>query len=168
MNPSSDISSNAPKPTDAELSVLHVLWQHGAATVRFVNDTLNSGLPPADVGYTTTLKIMQIMAEKKLLTRDESTRTHVYSAAVAKEAVQTTLVNRFVANVFRGSALSLALQALGSSTASNASTEELQQLRTLLDEHLEHRTKSSAEADANNAKNVKSAKSTDNKNKARK
>jgi BlaI family transcriptional regulator, penicillinase repressor len=139
------IKNHPPKPTDAELAVLHVLWQHGTATVRFINDALNQHNQRSDageiseIGYTTTLKIMQIMHEKGLLARDESARTHIYRPAVAKEEVQTSLVERFVENVFRGSALTLALQALGSSNASDTSKEELQQLRALLDEKIDEK-----------------------------
>lgn len=120
-----------PKPTDAELEILHILWQNGASTVRTVNETLNKGTDGNVVGYTTTLKIMQIMAEKGLLVRDESNRTHIYAAAVREDDVQRAFVDKMIDSVFRGSAMNLVLQALGSSKPSRS---ELDQIRALLDE----------------------------------
>jgi predicted transcriptional regulator len=123
-----------PKPTEAELDILHVLWEYGASTVRFVNDAINkrNARPPHkstdEIGYTTTLKIMQIMTDKKLVSRDESTRTHIYTAAVREEDVQQTMVEKFVQNVFRGSAMKLFMQALGSGEASNTDLDELKKL----------------------------------------
>lgn len=123
------------KPTDAELSILQVLWQKGAATVRTVNEILNKGNDDDNaVGYTTTLKIMQIMAEKGLLTRDESNRTHVYAAAVREDEVQQAFVSKLMDSVFRGSAMKLVLQALGTGKTSKS---ELEQIRALLDEEIE-------------------------------
>jgi predicted transcriptional regulator len=129
-----------PKPTEAELDILHVLWQHGSSTVRFVNDEMNkrtqhrknsaNAKTTDEIGYTTTLKIMQIMAEKKLVSRDESTRTHIYTAAVREEDVQQTMVEKFVQNVFRGSAMKLVMQALGSG---ETSTSELNELKKLIE-----------------------------------
>lgn len=118
------------KPTDAELQILQVLWQNGAATVRTVNEVLNKGNDDAVVGYTTTLKIMQIMAEKGLLTRDESNRTHVYAAAVREDEVQQAFVSKLMDSVFRGSAMKLVLQALGTGKTSQS---EREQIRALLD-----------------------------------
>ena len=95
------------KPTDAELQILHVLWEQGPSTVRTVNDLLNT---QREVGYTTTLKIMQIMhAEKGLLTRQEDGRTHIYSAAVTRDETQASLLQQFVDNTFRGSAMQLVM-----------------------------------------------------------
>lgn len=122
-----------PKPTDAELAILQVLWQHGASTVRSINDTLNNNNDDGSVGYTTTLKIMQIMAEKGLLTRDESSRTHIYAPAVQENDVQSAFMTKLMDSVFRGSAMNLVLQALGTS---KPSTSELKQIRALLDEEL--------------------------------
>ncbi len=132
------------KPTDAELEILQVLWQQGAATVRSINEALNKGNDDT-IGYTTTLKIMQIMAEKGLLSRDESNRTHIYTAEVREDEVQQAFVSKLMDSVFRGSAMKLVLQALGSG---KTSTSELQQIRALLDEELENSTNRTAEETA--------------------
>ncbi|MEZ5059862.1 MAG: BlaI/MecI/CopY family transcriptional regulator, partial [Saprospiraceae bacterium] len=92
------------KPTDAELEVLQILWEKGPQSVRYVNDLMNES---REVGYTTTLKIMQIMYEKGLVERDDSARTHIYKA-IAKEAdIQRHLLDKFVDTAFRGSAVKL-------------------------------------------------------------
>ncbi len=118
------------KPTAAELEVLNVLWAHGPSTVRFVNDRLNEKNEAQPVGYTTTLKIMQIMAEKGLLTRDESQRSHRYGAALEQKRVQKALLDRLLETAFGGSATRLVLQALG---GRKASPEEISRIRELLD-----------------------------------
>ncbi len=119
--------SNQPsKPTEAELEILQVLWQHGPATVRFVNERLNQ---KKEVGYTTTLKLMQIMAEKGLVKRNEENRSHLYEAHVTEEATQKHLLDKFLDVAFRGSASKLVMQALGNHKASK---EELAQIRELL------------------------------------
>jgi predicted transcriptional regulator len=127
------------RPTAAELDVLNVIWADGPSTVRAVNDKLNlekspKGTPPQrgwqGVGYTTTLKIMQIMAEKGLLTRDESQRSHLYAAAAPKEQVQKQLLDRLLDQAFGGSALKLVMQALG---GHKASPEEIARIREQLD-----------------------------------
>ncbi len=114
------------KPTDAELEVLQILWQAGPSSVRDVNEKLNQA---REVGYTTTLKIMQIMAEKGLVERDTSSRTHIYSAAADETATQNTLVDKLVNQAFRGSAMRLVMQALGNHKASN---EELDEIKALI------------------------------------
>lgn len=121
------------KPTEAELAILQVLWSHERATVRFVNEVLNQHRSSTDkpIGYTTTLKIMQLMAEKQLLNRDESGRSHVYEANISEQETQQRLLNRFVEKTFKGSAMKLVMQALGNH---QASSEELQQIRDFLDE----------------------------------
>lgn len=116
-----------PKPTEAELEILQVLWQHGPSTVRFVNEQLSQH---KEIGYTTTLKLMQIMAEKQLVLRDEQNRTHIYEAGVTEEATQQHLLNRFMDATFRGSAMKLVMQALGNRKTSK---EELSQIRNFLD-----------------------------------
>lgn len=115
------------KPTDSELEILQVLWEGGPATVRQVNDHLSR---TKDVGYTTTLKLMQIMHEKGLLSRTEEGRSHLYAPRVGEQETRQTLLDRFVETTFRGSAASLVMQALG-----NASTspEELEEIQRLLD-----------------------------------
>ena len=120
--------SPPPKPTESELEILQVLWQHGPSTVRFVNDHLSQR---REIGYTTTLKLLQLMLDKGLVQRDEATKTHVYQAAVRQEETQGLLLDRFVEATFGGSALKLVMQALGNRSTSR---EELDQIRTLLDE----------------------------------
>jgi predicted transcriptional regulator len=115
-----------PKPTESEMEILQILWQHGPSTVRFVNELLNQ---KKEVGYTTTLKIMQIMADKGLALRNEQARTHVYEAAVNEETTQKHLLDKFLDLAFRGSASKLVMQALGNHKASK---EELDQIRELL------------------------------------
>ena len=115
------------KPTESELEILQVLWQKGACTVRDVNDDLNQH---RKVGYTTTLKLLQIMTEKGLVKRDESGRSHVYEAAVSEEKTQRSLLNNFMDNAFGGSAAKLIMQALGSE---KTSPEELREIRNFLD-----------------------------------
>jgi predicted transcriptional regulator len=118
-----------PRPTDAELAILRVLWDRGPATVRQVHDAL---VEARETGYTTTLKLMQIMAEKGLVTRDESSRTHVYTARLARDETQRQLVSDLVDRAFGGSAAALVLQALN---AGETSHEELRQIRELIDSY---------------------------------
>ncbi len=116
------------RPTAAELEILNVIWAHGPSTVRFVNDRLNGDKV---VGYTTTLKIMQIMAEKGLLKRDESQRSHLYMATAPEGSVQKLLLDRLLEQAFGGSALKLVMQALG---GHKATPEEISRIRELLDD----------------------------------
>lgn len=116
-----------PKPTESELEILQVLWQHGPGTVRFVNDKLNE---KKKVGYTTTLKLMQLMVEKRILKRDEKTRSHLYRPAVKEKETQNLLLDRFLETAFGGSALKLVMQALGNHKTSK---EEITRIRELLD-----------------------------------
>ncbi|TXK37776.1 BlaI/MecI/CopY family transcriptional regulator [Pontibacter qinzhouensis] len=115
------------KPTEAELEILQLLWQHGPSTVRFVNEELNKA---KEVGYTTTLKFMQIMTEKGMLAPDKSSRTHIYRPLLQEEDTQRKLLNRFLDTAFRGSASKLVMQALGNRETSQ---EELNEIRNLLD-----------------------------------
>jgi len=117
-----------PRPTDAELQVLRVLWQRGPRTVRQVHEELGTG---RSVGYTTTLKMMQIMASKGLLQRDASQRSHVYRAAVSEERTQRQLLRDLLHRVFGGSARKLLVQALAES---QPDARELGEIRKLLDE----------------------------------
>lgn len=117
-----------PRPTDAELEILRVLWERGPSTVRQVHESLAAA---RDTGYTTTLKLMQIMADKGLVTRDESSRTHVYTARASQESTQRQLVNDLVQRAFGGSAAELVLRALASHKTSD---EELDEIRRLIDE----------------------------------
>ena len=115
-------------PTDAELEILGVLWARGPSTVREVQEELSGR---REVGYTTVLKLLQIMHEKGLVRRDESARTHVYEASVAQERTQNALVGDLLDRAFGGSASALVLGALA---AKPASREELAEIRRLLDE----------------------------------
>src|SRR4051794_5508125 len=117
-----------PRPTDAELSILSVLWQHGASTVRTVHEELSRS---QGTGYTTVLKLMQIMIEKGLLKRDDSERSHIYEAAVAQEQTQRQLLGDLLERAFSGSAQQLVMQALASK---KASPEELIEIRKLIDQ----------------------------------
>lgn len=114
------------KPTDAELEILHVLWANGPSTVRQVHDSLSQN---REIGYTTALKLMQIMHEKGLLSREEDGRSHTYTALVTEEDTQRSLVDRFVETAFRGSASKLVMQVLGQHKASR---EELDEIKALL------------------------------------
>lgn len=119
--------SKIPKPTEAELAILGVLWDRGTATVREVHDTLSR---TQDTGYTTVLKFLQIMHEKGLVTRDTSQRSHVYAPAVAREAIQTNLVSELLDKAFEGSAQNLILRALA---ARPSTPEELDAIRAMID-----------------------------------
>ncbi|HEX6575009.1 MAG TPA: BlaI/MecI/CopY family transcriptional regulator [Gemmatimonadaceae bacterium] len=117
-----------PVPSNAELEILRVLWKDGPSTVRSVHDALSR---ERNVGYTTVLKIMQVMAEKRLVTRDESERSHVYSPAVEEKSVKRRLVSDLLDKAFDGSAAQLVMQALSDK---RASAEDLKQIRKLLNE----------------------------------
>ena len=117
-----------PEPTKSELEILQVLWQNGPSTVRFVNDQLNEN--KREVQYTSTLKLMQIMAEKGLVIRDESSMKHVYSAAQEENKTKGFLLERFVDSMYNGSAGKLMMQLLGSKKTSK---KELDEIRELLD-----------------------------------
>ena len=114
-------------PTNAELEILHVLWKRGPSTVRDVHDVL---LAERDIGYTTVLKTMQLMFEKRLVMRDDSERSHVYEAAVAERSVKRRLVADLLDRAFDGSAAGLMMHAL---SEKRASKEELAKIRELLD-----------------------------------
>jgi predicted transcriptional regulator len=110
------------KPTESELEILNILWSKGACTVRDVHEVLEQN---KDAGYTTTLKLMQIMHDKNLLTRDASARSHVYSANVSQEKTQGQLVKKLIDNVFNGSAAQLVMQALGNHKTDKKELEEI-------------------------------------------
>lgn len=118
-----------PRPTDAELEILQVLWNQGPCTVREVYEELNR---TRATGYTTVLKLMQIMGEKQLVRRNEEQRAHVYEAMLPQKTTQRQLVRDLVERAFRGSAAGLVMQALA---AKPATREELQQIRELLDSY---------------------------------
>ncbi len=117
------------QPTDSELVILQVLWSDGPSTVRVVNEKLNA-TSKKEIGYTTTLKLMQLMAEKGLVCRDTSSRTHIYAAAYARESVQKNLLRRFVDSTFGGSAAGLVLRALGDR---QTSPEEMAEIKRLIE-----------------------------------
>ncbi len=121
-----------PTPTDGELAILGVLWEEGPCTVRQVHERLARGGKGVTTAYTTTLKLMQIMTEKGLVSRDDSERTHVYFAAQPAQTTQRQIVKDLLEKAFAGSAANLVLQAL---SAKRATPEELAQIRTLLDEY---------------------------------
>lgn len=123
-----------PRPTDSELAILTILWERGPSTVRQVHEALAD---QRDTGYTTTLKLMQIMADKGLVTRNESARTHVYAAMASEEQTQRQLVKDLVDRAFGGSAAALVLQALN---AEGASPAELREIRKLIDDYREKRS----------------------------
>ena len=127
------MAPNLPRPTDAELEILRVLWECGPSTVRQVHEALAD---IRDTGYTTTLKLMQIMADKRLVTRDESARTHVYTARASQEHTQRQLLNHLVDRAFGGSAAELVLRALSTRKTSD---DELREIRRLIDEAREVR-----------------------------
>ncbi|MES2378682.1 MAG: BlaI/MecI/CopY family transcriptional regulator [Bacteroidota bacterium] len=116
------------EPTKGELEILQVLWKHGPNTVRFVNDRLNE---QREINYTSTLKLMQIMADKGMLKRDESQMKHIYHVVEAEEKTKDHLLERFVDSVYNGSTSKLVMQLLGNKKASK---EELDGIRAMLDE----------------------------------
>ena len=113
------------KPTEGELEILQVLWQKGAATVREVHETI---LQSKEAGYTTTLKLMQIMFEKGLVVRDDRAKTHIFRANVSKESTQNQFVGKMINSLFGGSSTQLVMNALGSQPHSKAELDEIQQL----------------------------------------
>jgi predicted transcriptional regulator len=115
-------------PTDSELEILQILWENGPSTVRQVYEQISAG---RETGYTTVLKLMQIMAEKGLVLRDESQRSHVYRARYERECTQRQLLSDLIARAFGGSTDSLVMQAL---RAQQVSPDEIQQIRNLLDD----------------------------------
>jgi predicted transcriptional regulator len=117
-----------PRPTDAELAILRVLWERGPSTVRDVHDTLSE---TQESGYTTVLKMMQIMTDKGLVERDETNRAHVYHARATEQKTQRQLLSDLVDRAFGGSPVKLVMQAL---SGKKASADELAAIRTLLDE----------------------------------
>ena len=116
------------KPTESELNILQIIWKSGPANVRSINDEL---CKMKDVGYTTTLKILQIMTEKGLVTRIKDGRNHIYSTAVEQIAAQQQLLDKLLNGVFGGSAKKLVMQALGNH---NPSKKELEEIKKYIEE----------------------------------
>ena len=121
------LKSKGLKPTESEIEILSILWEKQSATVREVHEELGK---IKDAGYTTTLKLMQIMFEKGLVTRDDSNKTHIYQPAVSKEKTQKQFLNKMIDSLFSGSSADIVLQALGNKT----SAEELDRIQTLIEE----------------------------------
>jgi BlaI family penicillinase repressor len=128
MKDKKDIHQPKTEPTRSELEILKVLWENGPSTVRQVNDKLNE--QTRTVQYTSTLKLMQIMQEKGLLERDDSNMKHVYSPAEPEQKTKNALLEKFVENMYNGSASSLVMQLLGNKKTSK---KELQAIKELLD-----------------------------------
>ncbi len=118
------------QPTNSELDILRIIWDRQEATVRDVHETLNEGADK-ETGYTTTLKLMQIMHEKGLLARRKEGKTHIYVASQEAQAAKNSLLDRLIDTAFQGSALNMVVQALGHRPASR---EELDAIRSFLDE----------------------------------
>ena len=118
------------EPTRSELEILQVLWLHGPSTVRFVNEQLNE--QKREVQYTSTLKLMQIMVEKKILSRDESSMKHIYAPLLEEQKTKSFLLEKFVDSIYNGSATSLMMQLLGNKKTSQ---KELDAIRELLNKN---------------------------------
>ena len=121
------VDRQPPRPTDAELAILAVLWDRGPSTVRDVHDELNRHTP---TGYTTVLKLLQIMTEKGLVVRDEAQRAHIYESRYSEQKTQRQLLSDLVDRAFGGSAAKLVMQAL---SGRKANSDELNLIRGLLD-----------------------------------
>jgi len=119
------------KPTESELEIMQILWEYGPLTVRQVNDKLNEH---RNVGYTTTLKIMQIMAEKSILSRDTAKRSHVYSPTLPPEEVKSSILDHVLMTVFKGSRSSLVVQALGNHKVSEEELDEIKKAIKAMEE----------------------------------
>ena len=113
------------KPTESELEILRVLWDKGTATVREVHEILSE---QKDAGYTNTLKLMQIMFEKGIVKRDDSSKTHIYRANISRESTQQQIVGKMISSLFGGSSSQLVMQALGNQTPNKEELEEIQKL----------------------------------------
>ena len=118
-----------PRPTDGELAILHVLWARGPSTVREVHEAMAE---TRDTGYTTTLKLMQIMARKGLVTRDGSARSHVYAARQTPDSTRGQIVSDLIERAFGGSAATLVMHAL---SAKPATPDEIKEIQRLITEH---------------------------------
>ena len=111
------------KPTESELEILQILWERKSATVREVHEELSKN---KTAGYTTTLKLMQIMFEKGIVTRDDSAKTHIYQPAVSRKITQKQFLDKMINGLFAGSSTQLVLQALGNQNASKSELDEIQ------------------------------------------
>jgi BlaI family penicillinase repressor len=130
MKPVQDNQNRKQEPTKAELEILTVLWEHGPSTVRFVNDKLNE---LRDVNYTSTLKLMQIMADKGIVKRDERQMKHIYHVAEEEQKTKGQLLDKFVDSVYQGSAGKLVMQLLGNKKASKKDIASIKEILDKLD-----------------------------------
>src|ERR1700743_993534 len=127
------VDANDPaEPTRAQLEILQVLWKHGPSTVRFVNDQLNQ--QKESLSYTSTLKLMQIMHEKGMLQRDESSMTHIYSTQLEEGKTKGVVLKKFVDAMYNGSVKSLMLELLGNEKTTNKEWDTIKDLLTKLDD----------------------------------
>jgi BlaI family transcriptional regulator, penicillinase repressor len=124
--------NDAAEPTRAQLEILQVLWKHGPSTVRFVNDQLNQ--QKESVTYTSTLKLMQIMHEKGMLKRDESSMTHIYSTELEEQKTKGVVLKKFVDSMYNGSVKSLMLELLGNEKTEKKEWDTIKDLLTKLDD----------------------------------
>ncbi len=118
------------KPTNSELEILQIIWKKGSCTVREVNEEL-SGLKGTEIGYTTTLKLMQIMHEKGLLDRETGSRTHIYKALISQSKTKQNILDTLIETVFNGSAAQLVMQALSNKKSSK---EEIEMIKKYLEQ----------------------------------
>jgi BlaI family penicillinase repressor len=121
-----------PEPTRAQLEILQVLWKHGSSTVRFVNEQLNQ--QKQSLSYTSTLKLMQIMHEKGMLQRDESSMTHIYSTRLEEGKTKGVVLKKFVDAMYNGSVKSLMLELLGNQDTSTRQWDKIKDLLNQLEE----------------------------------
>ena len=121
-----------PEPTRAQLEILQVLWKHGPSTVRFVNDQLNQ--QKQSLSYTSTLKLMQIMHEKDLLIRDESSMTHIYSTNLEEQKTKGVVLKKFVDAMYNGSVKNMMLELLGNEKTANKDWDTIKELLSKLDD----------------------------------
>lgn len=119
------MSTKPSKPTENELEILKVLWERGEATVRDVHEVLSK---TKDAGYTTTLKLMQIMHEKGMVKRDETSKTHRYTALLSREKTQKQFMGKMIDTLFQGSSTQLVMQALGNHTTTPEELDEIQKM----------------------------------------
>lgn len=126
------MSINVIKVTDSEMEILNVLWKQGSCTVRDVHEELAKN---KDAGYTTTLKLMQIMHDKGLVQRDVSSKTHIYKAIITQEQAQQTALDKIISTVFEGSTADLVIQALGNHRASDDEIDAIKKYLQQFDQH---------------------------------
>ena len=126
MNEKNQEKDSVSEPTRAQLEILQVLWKHGPSTVRFVNDQLNR--QKQALSYTSTLKLMQIMHEKDMVKRDESSMTHIYSAALEEQKTKGVVLKKFVDAMYNGSVKNLMLELMGNEKTTNKEWETIKEL----------------------------------------